>query len=419
MLASAMILTSSVLIPAFTTKFKPIGNGAIVIHRGSIVDIGKATSLIRKYPSQAVYSLENAVLMPGLVNAHTHLELPPLLNKIRTKRFPDWVLGLIRVKRKIAFSDYVDNSKKNIETLIRTGTTTVAEICTHHASPEPLILSGLRAVIFHEVISMDPSSVLPVLPQFMTRPSTRVHVGISPHAPHTVSAAVLRGLKKRYSGLRFCMHVAESRDEIELLRTGKGGFLKIYKMAGWNSAWAPRPASPFQYLHDLGMLDSLFTAVHAVYATSNDIGLIKKAGLCIVHCPRSNRETGVGKISLKLFLDAGIPVALGTDSLASSPSLSMWDEMRFAYRLHRHSGTSAADIFKSATLSGARSLGLDGRIGTLERGKRADIIAVPLPTKTTGDLYSDLIRETRYSIMTMVDGNFLSIDKTKNDSLSA
>jgi len=209
------------------------------------------------------------------------------------------------------------------------------------------------------------------------------------------------------------MHVAESKDEIKLFNGRPSGFRKVYEMAGWRMDWAPKALSPFQYLHELGMLDSRFVAVHAVHATGTDIRLIRKTGASVVHCPRSNRETGVGAMHLKQFLDAGIAVGLGTDSLASSPTVNLWDEMRYAYRLHRNSGVTPADILDLATLSGARAIGLDAIIGTLQTGKHADIIAVPLPLKQSGDLCSDLIRETRSSIMTMVDGQMLMVNKKK------
>ena len=110
---------------------------------------------------------------------------------------------------------------------------------------------------------------------------------------------------------------------------------------------------------------------------------------------------------LKKFLDAGVTVGLGTDSLASSPTLNMWDEMRYAYQIHRRSGVSAEDIFSLATINGAKALGLDKEIGTLAPGKKADMIAVPLPGKDTGDIYSDLLRETKSCIMSMVNGKVL------------
>ena len=203
------------------------------------------------------------------------------------------------------------------------------------------------------------------------------------------------------------MHVAESKDELRLLQRKKSGLEKLYEFAHWDLSWAPKGSSSFEYLNRIGLLSPRLLAVHAVQVTDNDIKLIKKAKVSIAHCPRSNKALGVGKMPLKKFLDAGITVGLGTDSLASVPTLNMWDEMRYAYRIHRRDGISAEDIFRIATIGGAKALGLDKEIGTLEPGKKADIIAVPLPKKNTGDLYSDLLRETKSCIMTMVNGKIL------------
>lgn len=181
----------------------------------------------------------------------------------------------------------------------------------------------------------------------------------------------------------------------------------LYEFAKWNKDWAPEASSSFEYLNRIGLLSPNLLAVHAVQVTDSDIRLIKKSGTSIAHCPRSNKETHVGRMPLKKFLDAGITVGLGTDSLASSPSLNMWDEMRYAYKVHKKDGVTAQDIFRLATIGGAKALGLDKQIGTLEPGKKADIIAVPLPKKDTGDIYSDLLRETKSSIMTMVNGKIL------------
>ncbi len=384
-----------------------VTNGAVLIIRGSIRAVGRAETIINRFPDHRIVRLRNAVLLPGLVNLHTHLELPPLLERIRTKNFPDWVLNLIKQKRKLKSSDYTAATRQNIKTLIRTGTSTVGEICTHNISPEILKHSGLRAGIFQEVISMDPASRLPRLRFF--HPSSLIQTGISPHAPHTVSEKILREIKKISSekDIGICMHVAESKDEIRLLQGKKGGFEKLYQAAGWDRSWAPSADSPFEYLHRCGLLGPRFLGVHAVQATDKDITLIKKSRTPIAHCPRSNKQTGVGKMPLKKMLDAGITVGIGTDSLASSPSLNMWDEMRYAYQIHRRDGITPLDIFRLATTGGAKALGMDKLIGSLEPGKRADLIAVRLPTRNTGDLYSDLLRETKSSIMTVVNGRIL------------
>ncbi len=386
---------------------KPVMNGAIVIVRDRIAAVGPAERIVKHYPGHRLYRFENAVLMPGLVNLHTHLELPPLLDAVRAPAFPDWVLNLVRAKRNLTTRDYASAATQNIKTLLQSGTTTVGEICTHGTSPELLKQSGLRAVVFHEIISMGPSSLVPRLSSLASHPSSNlVQFGISPHAPHTVSEAMLLRIRdtSRKKNLRLAMHVAESKDEIRLLQGEKSGFEKLYRAAGWDPAWAPSADSPFQYLHRLGLLNEHFLAVHVIHVTDKDIRLIKKTRTFVAHCPRSNRETWVGKMSLRKFLDAGIVVGLGTDSLASSPSLNLWDEMRYAYRVHRRDGVSALDIFRLATAGGAKALSREKDIGSIEPGKKADVIAISLPEKSTGDPYSDLLRETESCMMVMVNG---------------
>jgi 5-methylthioadenosine/S-adenosylhomocysteine deaminase len=404
-----MIITSQKLL-TLQDDAPPVNHGAIVFSQGAILDAGKAARILRKYPGHRVYRLENAVLMPGLINVHTHLELPPLLDTIRARTFPDWVLNLIQAKKELDHTGYTIAARQNVRSLVRSGTTTVGEICTHGISPEVLKQSGMRATVYYEIISMNPPSILPRLSSLVSRPLSRlIQTGISPHAPHTVSETALLQIKKLalQKKVLLCMHMAESKDEIRLLQGKKSGFEKLYHAAGWDTAWAPYADSPFAYLHRLGLLDPNLLAVHAVQVTDRDIGIIRKSGVPVAHCPRSNRETGVGKMPLKKLLDAGITVGLGTDSLASSPSLNLWDEMRYAYRIHRSDGVSARDIFTLATAGGAEALGMFNAIGSIGPGKRADIIAVPLPKKDTGDIYSDLLGETKSCIMSVIDGKIL------------
>jgi len=408
-----MIITAHRLI-TLRHDASTIKNGAVVFSRGTIIDAGATEKILKAHIGHHIYRLENAVLMPGLINVHTHLELPPLLDAVRARTFPDWVLNLIQVKRELDMKGYTIAAKQNVRSLIQSGTTTVAEICTHGISPGVLKQSGLRATVYHEIISMGPSSPIFRLPSPVSLPSTNlVRIGLSPHAPHTVSVTVLLQIKKLVlrKHLRLCMHVAESKDEIRLLQRKKSRFEKLYRAVGWDTAWAPSTDSPFEYLLTLGLLSDDFLAVHAVQATDKDISIIKRSRVSVAHCPRSNRETGVGKMPLKKFLDAGVVVGLGTDSLASSPSLNLWDEMRSAYRMHRSDGVTVKDIFTLATKGGAKALGLFDTIGSIEPGKRADIIAVPLPKKDSGDIYSDLLRETKSCIMSVVDGKILYDDR--------
>jgi 5-methylthioadenosine/S-adenosylhomocysteine deaminase len=381
-------------------------NIAIVVRHGIIEAVGQTEQILRKYPEHRVNRFEDALLMPGLVNVHTHVELPPLLDLIRAQSFPDWVLNLVRIKKDLGASEYRVAARQNVRTLIRTGTTTVGEICTHNISPTLLKEIGLRSVIYHEIIGMGQWARM--YPRLRTGRGL-VQKGLSPHSPYTVSEKLLLQIKRisHKNNLKLAMHVAESKDEIRLLQREKSGLEKLYKAVGWDTDCTPTADSPFEYLKELGLLNQNFLAVHAVQTTDQDMRIIKKAGTPVAHCPRSNHATGVGRMPLKHFLDAGITVGLGTDSLASSPSLNLWDEMRYALTVHRKDGITAQDIMLLATIGGAKALGLNKEIGTLEPGKRADIIAVPLPSRNTGDIYSDLLRETKSCIMSMVNGKML------------
>jgi 5-methylthioadenosine/S-adenosylhomocysteine deaminase len=209
------------------------------------------------------------------------------------------------------------------------------------------------------------------------------------------------------TGKRLSMHVAETKEETRLLRRRKNGLERLYAAAGWDIALAPEDRSSFSYLQRIGILSPAFLAVHAVQADDSDMSIVKRSGVTIAHCPRSNSALKVGTMPLAKFLRAGIPVGLGTDSLASVTSLNLWDEMRYASRIHKASGVTPVDIIRMATLGGAQALGMDHEIGSLEPGKRADCIAVPMPGKDTGALSSDLLRETKSCIMNMVNGNII------------
>lgn len=408
--ASGMILIAAKSL-AFPSSNTLTDNNAVVFQSGIIVAAGPADKIAIKYPRHRIFHLNNAVLMPGLVNLHTHLELPPLLETVRGASFVDWIMNLILAKKDLGTQDYRAAVRTNINTLIRTGTTMVGEICTHGKSPALLKRSGLRAVVFNEVIDMRPSVLghRPWKPAASHSASGLVKFGLSPHTPYTVSEPLLSAIDQfsKKTGIRLAMHVAESKDEVNLLQGRKSGLRELYRLAGWDLASAPRGTSSFQYLQRIGFLSSALLAVHCVQVTDEDIRQIKRSGTSVAHCPRSNEETRVGRMPLKKFLDANIHVGLGTDSLASSPSVNMWDEMRYAHLIHRRDGISAEDIFRLATIGGAKALGLDKDIGTIEPGKKADIIAVPLPKKNTGDIYSDLLRETNSCIMSVVDGKIL------------
>jgi cytosine/adenosine deaminase-related metal-dependent hydrolase len=400
-----MIIAANKII--FRVDRDPLEDHALLVRGSSIAAIGQRDRIIQTHSRDRIMRFEHGVLLPGLVNLHAHLELPALNTSHRSNGYASWVLSLLEAKAGLTVQDYISAARNNVRELIHSGTTTVAEISTHNVSPAVLKKSGLRAVVYHEIISMRPGSAVAFVP--WRRDTTLIRHGLSPHSPHTVSEQALDFLHQyaKEHRLPLCMHVAESKDELLLFQGRKSGLDKLYAAAGWDRAWAPRAGSPFQYLDRLGMLGTGFLAVHAVQAGADDISIIARTGASVAHCPRSNRTLRVGTMDLRAMLDAGVSVGLGTDSLASSPTLNLWDEMRAAYIMHRLRGLTPADILNMATRSGAEALGMLQRIGTLEKGKQADCIVLPLPRKDTGNLCSDLLRETKSSIMTMVNGKVL------------
>jgi cytosine/adenosine deaminase-related metal-dependent hydrolase len=208
------------------------------------------------------------------------------------------------------------------------------------------------------------------------------------------------------------MHVAETNDELLLLQGKKSGLDRLYALAGWHREWAPKARSSIEYLERIGVLGPRLLAVHAIQVNRHDIELLRKSHTAVAHCPRSNYRMQVGTMPLHRLLAAGIRVGLGTDSLASVPSLSLWDEMRFAYEIHRDGDITPLALLYLATMGGASALGMEKEIGSLEPGKRADLVVLSLPRRNTSDLCSDLLKDTKSCIMTMVNGKILYRAKT-------
>ena len=205
-----MIITSSKLISGKPDR-SPLNEWAVVVSRGIIQAVGPFSKITQQFSHHRIYRFHNAIFMPGLINVHTHSELPNLLNTIRNKAFSGWILNLIKAKKGLSLEDYTSATAKNIHTFIRTGTTTVGEITTHGVSPALLGKCGLRAVVFQELISMGPESSTLKIRSSNSQHSSRIHYGISPHSPYTVSESVLMQIHDtaRQRNLKLAMHIAE------------------------------------------------------------------------------------------------------------------------------------------------------------------------------------------------------------------
>lgn len=364
----------------------PIANGTVAVQDGMIAYVGPTAGS----PEGQAVDLGDAVILPGLVNAHTHLELTVMRGFLEDLSFVDWIGKLRRGRNEVlTLESLLDSARLGINEGIRAGVTSYADTCSTGVVMQAMREAGVRGIMYQEVFAPAPALAQPALDELAARlellgkdVTDLVALGVSPHAPYTVSeelyAAVSRLSRER--NLPLAMHIAESAEEDDLVRRGTGPFAEL-----WNrrEIQVPIPGvnrSPIALLerHDLLREDSLL--IHAIRVDAEDIRLIAEHDCAVAHCPISNAKLGHGVAPLTDLLSRGIRVGLGSDSMASNNRMDILEEARMALlgqraRLQKHDAITAGDVLSLATIGGARALGLQERIGSLEVGKDADIAA--------------------------------------------
>jgi cytosine/adenosine deaminase-related metal-dependent hydrolase len=398
------IVAASYLLPV---SAPPVEGGALVADKGRIVAVGSLSHLRALY-SAPVQEFPGCVIMPGFVNAHSHLELTHFPSwKIRKgidyspRTYVDWVIQVIKINRGLTHSEKELSLHEGIRISLESGTTAIGDIVCDVTSLPVYGKSVLSGRVYLEAIGQDPmrcNSLLEKLKSELLRlTGSPMLPGLSPHAPHTLSEEFFKEVAGFAAGhsIPMSIHVAESREEMDFLfdSTGKIADL-LYPQVGWQDYIpAPRKATPVEYLDSLGILDHSPTAVHCVHVTAADVEILKRRGVRVVLCPRSNDKLDVGKAPAYLFKKAGITLALGTDSLASNDSLSMQDEMTFVAQNFEGVFTPG-EILRMATLGGAEAIHMDHETGSLEEGKMADFLVMNLEKAASEkDLPSAILEE--------------------------
>ena len=364
----------------------PIRDGWVEVVGGTVTGIGGPAAPPRA-GSRSV-RLPSHVLLPGLVNAHTHLELSGLRGTIpRAGSMPDWVRAVMAARERPAGRDGASAVAGAVAELRRTGTALVGDIANTRASVEALRRGAVAAVVFREALGFDVDAVearavaAALRAERAAASGLHVRVAVAAHAPYSVAPALFRALAEAAGGGPRSVHLAESAEELELLRTGTGAWRAILEERGrWHAGWTPPCAGPVAYLDTLGWIGPNTLVVHGVHLAPAEIDRLAAAGATLVACPRSNEWTGAGTPPIARFYASGGRVAVGTDSLASAPDLNLFAELAAMRRLAPSVPASA--LIASATAVGAAALGAGDRFGAIAPSRPASLIAVELSGRT-------------------------------------
>lgn len=362
-----------------------IENGYVKTEFGSIADVGKG----RAYgPSDQVIDHGPGLLMPGLVNAHTHLELCALKNNTDFySGFIPWVQSVIRKREQAGEEHLKKGIVSGVNELIRTGTMVVGEISSTGISRQTFLNSKLSGILFREYLGAAASDTFEI-----KNVSFDKKISLAGHAPHTTATDLLIQLKTAtdQQNLPFSLHLAESLEEIEFLQTGKGPWADFLEERHLDSTVIKRTGSgPVVYANNAGLLNDKTLAVHLVFADRDDIQLLagKKVHVCL--CLRSNLQLHGELPDVPAMINAGLNLCLGTDSSASTDSLSIFDEMRFFSASFPE--ISPADIIAMASINGASALGCQDRHGRLLTGMSSKMIYVPVINSTVEGIRESVV----------------------------
>ena len=373
-----------------------INDGAIVINDSKIAAVGDRAAILRDFPGALVEDFGNAAILPGLINAHSHLELTVMRGFLEREEhdFFAWLRKLTIARLQMTDEDLFVSAACGAIEAARAGITCLGDSSSFAAqSMRALSEVGLRAIVYQESFGPDPKlaeenvdKLRQQLNGMRALQTDVVRAGVSPHAPYTVSARQLEMISRLAvdEAIPVMMHAAESAGEQQLMLNGIGPFADGLRARGID--WQAPGTSTVRYLSDHGVLETKPLLAHCINVDEDDLQLIRDHNAGVAHCPKSNAKLGHGRAPFAQFIAGGLSVGLGSDSVASNNTSDILEEARFATLLARASGArlaledqpsvSATQALFAATLGGARALGLSDRTGALKAGMQADIAVV-------------------------------------------
>ncbi|MFV1950745.1 MAG: amidohydrolase family protein [Nitrospinota bacterium] len=388
----------------------PLEDGVIIIRKGRIAFIGKKGDCPDLYCDEII-DCQQQIVMPGLVNPHTHLALSGLKGRIRQgSGFTDWIREVVSYTRKMSREEIISCVKRGIDELVSAGTTTIGDISRSGYSWKILKESGLRGIVYIEVIGFNRSQrekemeSLRVCAESLSL-NGKMTFGVSPHSPYTLSRELLKesygfAAERDYP---VAIHIAETVPESEFIEKGTGEIRDLMIEFGlWDEGWSPPGDSSVRYLNNLGVLKGIL-GIHLNYVDDHDLALLKENEVSVIFCPGSNQWFGRDiRYPLSGFLERGINVALATDSLASNWRLNLFEEMHRTNNLFPQ--LDYHHIIEMCTINGARALNMENQIGTLSIGKYADIAIIDLPDHKLNDPEEYVVTEVDRARFTLLQG---------------
>jgi 5-methylthioadenosine/S-adenosylhomocysteine deaminase len=401
-----------------------IEDDAIAVSGGSIVAVGKRSDIVRRYAAREVIDARGRAVIPGLINGHTHVPMTLFRGIADDLDLNEWLTKYIfPAEAKNVTEEFVRaGTQLGLAEMIRGGTTTYCDMYYFEdAIAEETERAGVRGLLGETVIDfpVPDNKTWPDAMRYTERYVARwkgnrlITPAIAPHAPYTVSEAHLKEVRSfsDRTGAPVVTHVAETRKEVEDITRDHG-------------------ASPVEYLARIGFLSLRTVAAHTVHLTDNEIKLLKQYNVGCIHNPQSNMKLASGVAPVPQMLKAGVAVGLGTDGAASNNDLDMWEEIDTAAKLQKLMSNDpkvlpAEEALSLATIGGARALHMEGQIGSLETGKRADIVIVDLDALNQTpryNIYSHLVYATKAADVrtVVIEGRVVMRDRrllTLNEAL--
>jgi cytosine/adenosine deaminase-related metal-dependent hydrolase len=369
----------------------PVPNGWVAINQGRIAGCGDGGPAPTGEAGMRPFPDGPFAILPALANAHTHVELSWMRGRVPpSEQFAEWIRALVALRRQnpdSAAPEIVDAMRDALAQARAAGTGLFGDISNTLGTVALFNGSEVAAHVFYELIGFNTPNHDDQVRHARAKlnaiddPNRSVRASLAPHGPYSVSPALFRAIRRDLDAHPHAVssvHLAESREEVEFLRDGSGPIRAALEALGaWNPEWTPPACGPVEYIGRCGLLHRRVLLVHCVQLTDDELQAVKAHDATIVTCPRSNRWTGAGTPPIARFYASGVRVAVGTDSLAGVEDLNLFGELPVIRALAPD--VPAAKILESATRTGAEALGFGDELGTIEAGKRADLIAVRIP----------------------------------------